>query len=137
VVDNARLPRGRLQHLVNSAHAGGEAQQVTQELDDAAIRATADQRQPDDHLVQPCLGHRQLEQHLVVPHGRRDGVIQCGTSFVRLPVDELATHPVPGGEVADRRRAGQRFNGQVLTVTPGQPCCGANTSIHTRTTAET
>jgi len=65
-VDDARLQRGRLQHVVNSAQADGQAQQVTHELDDAAIRAAADQRQPDDHLVQPGLGDRHLEQHLIV-----------------------------------------------------------------------
>jgi len=58
VVDDARLPCGRLQDVVNAAHADGQAQQVTQELDDAAIRAAADQRQPDDHLAQPGLGDR-------------------------------------------------------------------------------
>ena len=44
-----------------------------------------------------------------------------------LLVDELAADPVPDGQVADRLRAGQRLNGQVLTVTLGQPRCCANT----------
>ncbi len=69
VVDRARLPRGRLEHVVDAAQADGHTQQVAQELDDAAIRAAADQRQPDDHLAQPGIGDRQLEQHLMV--GRR------------------------------------------------------------------
>jgi len=130
VVDRARLPRGRLEHVVDAAQADRQAQQVAQELDDAAIRAAADQRQPDDRLAQPSLGDRHLEQHLVVRRGRREGVVQCGASLVRLLVDELAADPVTGGKIADRRRSRQRLNGQVLTVTPGQPCCGANTSIH-------
>jgi len=41
--------------MVNGAHADGQAQQVTQELHDATIRAAAGQRQPDDRLAQPCL----------------------------------------------------------------------------------
>jgi len=40
---------------VNAAQADGHAQHVAQELDDAAIRAAADQRQPNDHLTQPGL----------------------------------------------------------------------------------
>jgi hypothetical protein len=64
LVDRARLPRGRLEHIVDAAQTDGQAQQVAQELNDAAIRAAVDQRQPDDHLVQPGLGHRQLEQNL-------------------------------------------------------------------------
>jgi len=119
LVDRARLPRGRLEHVVDAAQADGHAQQVTQELDDATIRAAANQGQPDDHLAQPGLGHRQLEQHLTVGRGRREGVVQYRGSLVRLLVDELAAHPVPGGQTADRLRAGQRLNGQVLTVTPG------------------
>ncbi len=129
-VDDARLPRDRLEHVVDAAQADGHTQQVAQELDDAAIRAAADQRQPDDHLAQPGLGHRQIEQHLVVRRGRREGVIQRRDSLVRLLVDELTAHPVPGGEITDRLRTGQRLNGQVLTVTPGQPRRCANTSIH-------
>src|SRR4029453_1327980 len=53
--------------------ADGHAQQVAQELHDAAVRAAADQRQPDDHLAQPGLGHRQLEQHRRVGRRRREG----------------------------------------------------------------
>ncbi len=45
---------------------------------------------------------------------------------MHLLVDELAAHPVPGDEIADRLRTGQRLNGQVLAVTPGQPRCCAN-----------
>jgi len=111
VVDRARLPRGRLEHVVDAAQADRQAQQVAQELDDAAIRAAADQRQPDDHLAQPSLGHRHLEQHLVVRRGRREGVVQCGASLVRLPIDELAADPVTGGKIADRLRSRQRLNG--------------------------
>jgi len=136
VVDGARLERGRLKHAVNAAHADGQAQQVAQDLHDAAIRAAADQRQPDDHLVQPGLRDRHLEQRLVVRPGRREGVVQYRAGLVRLLVDELTAHPVPGSQIADRPRTGQRLNGQVLTVTPGQPRCCANTSIHTHTTAE-
>ncbi len=39
-------PRGRVMHVVNSAYADGQAQQVAQELRDAAIRAVANQRSP-------------------------------------------------------------------------------------------
>jgi len=130
VVDRARLPRGRLEHVVDAAQADGHTQQVAQELDDAAIRAAAGQRQPNNHLVQPCLGDRQLEQHLMVGRGRREGVVQYRAGLVRLLVDELAAHPVPGSQIADRPRTGQRLNGQVLTVLLRQPRRCANMSIH-------
>jgi hypothetical protein len=137
LVDRARLLRGRLEHAMDVTQADGHAQQVAQELDDAAIRAAADQRQPDDHLAQPGLGHRQLEQHRAVRHGGREGVIERRTGLVRLPIDELAANPVPGGQVANRLRAGQRLDGQVPTVAPGQrPDRHANTSVHTRPTNE-
>ena len=114
----------------------GRAQQVAQELDDTAIRAVADQRQADDHLAQPGLGHPQLEQHLAVRHGRREGISQCDAGLVRLLVDELVADPVPGCQVADRLRSRQRLNGQVLAVALGQPRRCASTSIHTPTTPE-
>ncbi len=136
VVDRARLPCRRPEHVVDAAQAHGHAQQVAQELDDAAIRAAADQRQPDDHLTQPGPGHRQLEQHLVVRRGRRESIIQRRLGSVRLLVDELAAHPVPGGEAADRLRSRQRLKGQVLAVALRQPRRCANTSVHARTTPE-
>jgi hypothetical protein len=37
VVDDARLPCGQLEHVMNGADTDGHAQQVTQELDDTAI----------------------------------------------------------------------------------------------------
>ena len=136
LVDRARLPRCRLEHVVNAADADGDAQQVTQELDDAAIGTAADQRQGDDDLAQPGLAHRQLEQHRAVRRGGREGVIECCASLVRLLVDELAADPVPSGEVGDRLRAGQRVDGQVLTLTLGQPRGCANPLVHTCTIAE-
>src|SRR3954452_2426005 len=55
-----------------------------------------------------------------------------------LLVDELAAHPVPGGQVADRLRTGQRLDGQVLAAALGQrPDRRTNTSGHTRLTGET
>jgi hypothetical protein len=129
-VDDAGLPRGRLKHVVDAADADGHAKQVAQELHDAAIRAAGDQRQADDHLAQPDLGHRQLEQHLAVRHGRREGISQCDAGLVRLLVDELAADTMPGGQVADRLRSRQRLNGQVLAVTSGQSRCCASTLIH-------
>jgi hypothetical protein len=41
-IDNVHLSRRRLKLIVNGAQTDGYAQQVTQELDDAAIRAVAD-----------------------------------------------------------------------------------------------
>ena len=70
MVDDTRLPRGQLEHMMNGADADGHAQQITQELHDAAIRAAADQRQRDDHLAQPCLADGQLEQHVVFRRAR-------------------------------------------------------------------
>ena len=102
-VDDAGLQGGRLEHVADAADADGQAQQVTQELDDAAIRAVADQRQPDNHLAQPGPGHRYLEQHLIVGRNRRESLIQRHDSLVRLLVDELSAHPVPRRQIADCR----------------------------------
>ena len=54
MVDDASLLCSRLQHLADGTQTDAYAQQVTHELDHAAIRAAADQRERDDHLVQPC-----------------------------------------------------------------------------------
>jgi hypothetical protein len=70
VVDDVRLARDRLKHVVNGAHTDGYAQQVAHELKDAAIRAVANQRERDDHLTQPCLGDRQFEQYHIFRHRR-------------------------------------------------------------------
>ncbi len=61
VVDNARLPRGGLKRVVHGTHTDGHTQQVADELDNATIRAVADQRQRHDHLVQPGFRHRQID----------------------------------------------------------------------------
>ena len=70
------------------------------------------------------------------PHGRREGIVQCRASLVRLLVDEFAAYPMPGRQVADRLRLCQGLNGQVLAVTLGQPRRCANASIHTCPAAE-
>lgn len=62
--------------------------------------------------------------------------VNTAINYNVTPVDELAADPVPCGQVADLLRTGQRLNGQVLAVAPGQPCCCAKTSVHTRTTVE-
>ena len=136
LVDGASLLRGQLKHIMDSADADGHAQQVAQELDNAATRTVADQRQPDDHLAQPDPGDRQLKQNRIVPCGRRESVIQRCLGLMGLLVDELAAHPVPGCQVADRRRSRQRQNSQVLTLTLGQPCGNTNTLIHSCTPTE-
>src|SRR3712207_8094195 len=57
--------------------------------------------------------------------------------LARLLVDELAAHPVPGGQAADRLRTGQCLDGQVHAVALGQqPGRRADTSAHTRTIDE-
>jgi hypothetical protein len=101
---------------VDGANTDRYAQQVTQELNDAAIRAVADQRQADDHLAQPGLGDRQREQHLLVRRGREERIIQRGAGFVHLLVDELAARPMSVRQIADRRRSRQCLNGQILPV---------------------
>jgi hypothetical protein len=65
VIDDTRLPRGQLEHIVNGADADGHTKQVTQELDDTAIGTATDQGQRDDHLAQPCFADSQVEQHVV------------------------------------------------------------------------
>jgi hypothetical protein len=115
---------------MNGPDADGYAQQATQELDDTAIRTAADQRQSDDHLAQPWLGDRQLEQHRILRSSRRESVVQRCARLVRLAINELAAHPVARRQITDRRRSGQRLNGQILTVTLRQQRRRANASIH-------
>ena len=67
---------------------------------------------------------------------RQEGVIQRDAGLVRLLVDELAAHPVTGCQIADRLRSRQRQNGQILTLSLGQPRCCTNAPIHTRTIPE-
>jgi hypothetical protein len=121
---------------VNGAQADGNAQQVTQELDDAAIRTVAHQRQRDDHLTQPCFGDGELEKHAVFWGHRRERIIQRDTGLVRLLMDKLAAYLVPGGQLANGLRSGQRLNCQILALTPRQLRRRANELIHVRTTHE-
>jgi hypothetical protein len=89
VVDHTGLLRGRPEHVVNGAHADGYAQHVTQEFDNAEIRAAAHQRQRDDHLTQPSLGDRYLEQGFIVRGDGDESVIQRETRLVRLLVNKF------------------------------------------------
>ena len=66
----------------------------------------------------------------IVRGGGDESVIQRETRLVRLLVNKFAAHPVPRRQIADRRRSRQRLNSQVLALTLGQPCGGANTLIH-------
>ena len=132
LVDDARLVRGRLKQIMNGAHTDGYAQQVAQKLDNATVRAVADQRQRDDHLTQPSLGDWQLEQRFVFRRGGQESVIQCGARLVCLLVNEFAAHSVSERQIAYRLRLRQRLNGQVLAITFLQPCRRANTPIHAR-----
>jgi hypothetical protein len=80
--------------------------------------------------------HRQMEQHLVFGHRRQKGVIQCHPGFVRLGVDELATHAVPDRHISDRFGPGQHLEGQIFTAALRQPRRRASASIHFRTTTK-
>jgi hypothetical protein len=60
----------------------------------------------------------------------RRRIIQRVTRLVRLLVDKFAAHPVPGRQIADRRRSRQRLNGQVLAVIPWYRRCCPDASIH-------
>jgi hypothetical protein len=115
---------------VNGAHADGCAQHITHEFDNAKIRAAAHQRQRDDHLMQPSPGDLYLEQDFIVRAGGDESVIQRATCLVRLLIDELTAHPMPGGKIADRRRSRQRLNSQVLAVILWQLRRCANASTH-------
>jgi hypothetical protein len=99
-----------MDRVVNGADTDGYARQVTHELNDAAIRAAADQRQRDNHLAQPCLGDHQLEQHFVFRRGRQESVIQCDAGLVLPRVDEFTAYPVPGCQIADCFRSRQRYD---------------------------
>ncbi len=129
-VDHPGLRRGRAEHGVDGADADGCTQQLAHELDDAETRAAAHQRQRDDHLTQPSLGEQYLEQDCIVRAGGDESVIQGATRLVCLLIDELAAYPVPGGQIADRRRSRQRLNRQVLAVILRQLRRYANASIH-------
>jgi hypothetical protein len=50
-LEDAGFLRDELKHLVDGTDTDRYAQQVTQELNDAAIRAVTNQRQANDHLA--------------------------------------------------------------------------------------
>ena len=131
-VDDDRLLGGGRLHVVYSAFADVHAQQVTQELNDAAVRTAADQRECNDDLAQPPAGDLQLEQHLLAGVRRvdRKRFVQRSAGLALLLVDELAAHAVLGGQFRDRFRARQRPNGQVKTFALRQPRCRTPGSIH-------
>ena len=109
---------------MDAADADGHTQQITQERDDAAIGAVADQRQPDDYLAQPGLGDRQFEPNRVVewqhPLGHR-----WRWEFVPVTAD-LTTVT----ETFDYSRvSGLKARGLELTGTPKKNAAGIEATL--------
>jgi hypothetical protein len=77
-----------------------------------------------------------VEQHIIFRCGGQESIVQRGTGLARLSVDELAAHPVLGGQITDRLGPGQHLDGQVLTAALRQPRRRATTPIHVRTTVK-
>ncbi len=67
---------GGVDDVEDRAQRDGVIEQITQEFDDAAQRAVANQHQAQDQLPQPGLGHGQVKQHLFVRRLGSEGVAE-------------------------------------------------------------
>jgi hypothetical protein len=65
-------------------------EQITQEFDDTAQRAVAEEHEAEDQLPQPLLGDGQVKQYLVIGLLGSESVGQGSLSDVALPGDEFA-----------------------------------------------
>ena len=96
-------------------------EEVTEQLDDGAVGAMADQHQGQDQLPQPGPGHGQVEQDVV---GRRwgvEGLIQGERRGVDLLIEELATDLMLPRQFGDRLRPGEDLHGELLPPVRPEP----------------
>ncbi|MGO9811585.1 MAG: hypothetical protein ACLP53_12530 [Isosphaeraceae bacterium] len=62
LVDSPGMSNGAVHDVVHGPQGDPIIEEVTQQLDDAAVGTMADQHQGQDQLLQPSLGDRQVEK---------------------------------------------------------------------------
>jgi hypothetical protein len=107
VVATAGQGDDTVDEVMDGAHGDSIVEEVTAQLDDAAVRAVADQDQAKGQLLQPGFGDGHMEENAVgVWVGRCKSVVQSVFGLGGLLVDKLAADVVVVGELGDRSRAG-------------------------------
>ena len=131
VVGAGSLDRA-LENVVYLADRDGIIQQIAAELTDAANGTVADQRQPQERLLQPLLGHGEIEEDLrsVVFLGD-ECLLEGLLCRIHLPIDELAAHRMLCGQSADGFGSRQGLDRQVLPL-PRLHCLGRTKNIDPR-----
>jgi hypothetical protein len=115
-VDLVRGRDGAVDDVVGSAQRHSVSEEVSEQLDDAAQRAVANEDQGKDELANPRARYRQVEQDLFGILGRlSEGLLQSVVGKVKLLVDELAADSVLLGEVRDGR-PGKGVEGDLLAL---------------------
>jgi hypothetical protein len=105
-----------------------EIEEVAEQFGDAAKGTVTDQDQGEDELADPGLGDREVEEHPVVAGGSvgREGVIEGLLGLVGLVVDELAADLMLVGDSRDGCGAGERVEGESLSLGRVQLLGGAD-----------
>ena len=113
VVDSLGMSNGAVHDVVHGPQGDPIIEEVTQQLDHAAVRTMADPYQGQDQLPQPSLGDRQVEQDVIGRMRGSEGPAKSRLGSVGLVVEEFATDLVLPGQLGDRLRPGEDLNGQV------------------------
>jgi hypothetical protein len=102
---------------MDGAHREGIIEEVAAEFDDAAVRAVADQKQTESHLLQPRLGDGQVKQDAIGVRVREcESGVERRLGLGSLLVDEVTADVVVVGELRDGSCAGQGLQGEVLAL---------------------
>ncbi len=125
VVDRAGPGDGGLDDVMDGAQGGLGVEEVTQQRDDAAVRAVTGQDQGEDQLTEPGRGDRQVEEDLLGRWRRVEGVVQGELGGVGLSVEELAADLMLAGQLGDRLRAVEDLEGQLLPLLGRELLSGA------------
>jgi hypothetical protein len=113
LVDRLGSGGGRGEDVVDGAEGDVEVEQVSEQVDDASIRAVAAEGQGQDQLAQPGPGDGQPEEEVIGPVIGRwvEGQIEPSLGAAQLLVDELPADEVLGGD-AGNGHAGKGVEGQ-------------------------
>ena len=125
VVDRAGPGDGGLDDVMDGAQGGLGVEEVTQQRDDAAVRAVTGHDQGEDQLTEPGRGDRQVEEDLLGRWRRVEGVVQGELGGVGLSVEELAADLMLAGQLGDRLRAVEDLEGQLLPLLGRELLSGA------------
>ena len=104
----AGLGHGTLKHLVNFADGNRIVEEVAAQFADPTDGTMTDQRQPEDELFDPILGHGEVKKNLIGASFLLEEYFVKGiVGPIPLPIDELAADFVFGGQSADGRGSHQ------------------------------